>query len=249
MIMIAKFHKSTGGLAVAASLLSTLGLATLADAQTPRIIATSPKVGAKDVDPTLKEITVTFDHEMDGGMSWTGGGPEFPKSPQGARASWRDKRTCVLPVILRSGHSYRVGINSMSYQNFRGANGLPTPISAIFFTTSGPKVEIKAPEIVSLDPPNGARNVNPAMTELRVTFSVPMGDGFSWTGGGPHFPTIPDGKKPYWTDGGKTCVLPVELKPGSEYGLGLNSPSYKGFQSGEGVPLPPVSYTFKTSDK
>jgi hypothetical protein len=252
--MIAKFHKSNRILALAASLLATLELATLTDAQTsanvaPRIITTSPKVGAKDVDPALKEITVTFDRDMEGGMSWTGGGQDFPKSPPGERAFWRDKRTCVLPVMLRSGHYYRVGINSMSYRNFRGTNGLPTAISAIFFTTSGPKAEIKAPEIVSLDPPNGASDVSPALTELRVTFSVPMGEGFSWTGGGPNYPPNPSGKKPYWTDGGKTCVLPVALKPGSEYQLGLNSPSFKGFRSEDGVPLVPVGYSFKTADK
>jgi hypothetical protein len=186
---------------------------------------------------------------MDGGMSWTGGGPNFPKSPEGAKAHWRDKRTCVLPVKLQAGHSYRVGINSVSYHGFCGANGIAAAPSAISFRTSGVGIEPKAPKIVSLDPPNGARDVSPAMKELRVTFNVPMGEGFSWTGGGPKFPTSPDGKKPYWSKDGKTCVLPVELKPGSEYELGLNSPSYKGFQSDEGVPLKPVSYTFKTSDK
>jgi beta-lactamase regulating signal transducer with metallopeptidase domain len=264
IIMIAKFHKSNGGFAVAVSLLAGLGLVTLTDAQTganpsitatedaaapPRIIATSPKIGSKDVDPALKEITVTFDRDMGGGMSWTGGGPGFPQSPQGAKAHWRDKRICVLPVKLQPGHYYRVGINSPSYQNFRSANDIAATPTAITFKTSGTAVESKAPEIVSLTPTDGASDVSPALTELRVTFNVAMGVGFSWTGGGPNYPTIPDGKKPYWTKDGKTCVLPVALKPDSEYKLGLNSPSYKGFQSDEGVPLKPVGYTFKTSDK
>ena len=43
-----------------------------------------------------------------------------------------------------------------------------------------------------------------------------------------------------------TCVLPVELEPGKEYRLGLNSPSHKNFQSAGGVPLDPVTITFKT---
>jgi len=34
--------------------------------------------------------------------------------------------------------------------------------------------------VVKLDPFNGAQNVSPAVTELRVTFSVPMGGGCSW---------------------------------------------------------------------
>jgi beta-lactamase regulating signal transducer with metallopeptidase domain len=263
ILMIAKFHKSNRGFAVAAALLAGLGLVTLTDAQTganpntttpaqtggpPHLVATSPKTGAFNVDPALKEITVTFDRDMDEGMSWTGSGPAFPKSPDGAKAHWRDKRTCVLPVTLQTGHDYRVGINSPSFQNFRSAAGIPAAPTAIVFRTSGTKVETKAPEIVSLNPTNGAGNVSPALTELRVTFNMTMGDGFSWTGGGPGFPVIPAGKKPYWNKDHKTCLLPVELKPGWAYQLGLNSPSFKGFQSEDGVPLKPVIYTFKTSD-
>ena len=258
--MNTKYPQSNPGFAVAACLLAGLGLVTLANAQTdanpatseqtggpPHIIASSPKDGATDVNPALKEITVTFDRDMDSGMSWTGGGPNFPKSPEGAKARWRTKRICVLPVTLRTGHFYRVGINSTSYHSFRSADGVPTAISSIHFTTSGPKTETKAPTIVSLSPPNGARDGSLALTELRVTFNVPMGRGFSWCGDGPNYPATPGGKKPYWTDGGKTCVLPVELKPGWEYELGINCPSFRGFQSDEGVPLTPVDYTFKTS--
>src|SRR5208337_5264469 len=101
--MITHFHKSNGGFAVAACLLAGFGWVTLTGAQTaadpsttnidkadapPRIIATSPKTGTTDVDPALKQITVTFDRDMDAGMSWTGGGPSLPKSPEGAEAHW-----------------------------------------------------------------------------------------------------------------------------------------------------------------
>jgi hypothetical protein len=51
----------------------------------PQIVSTSPARGASDVDPALNEITVTFDQDMGGGMSWTGGGPEFPHTPEGQR--------------------------------------------------------------------------------------------------------------------------------------------------------------------
>ena len=90
------------------------------------------------------------------------------------------------------------------------------------------------------------RTVDPNLKELRVTFNVPMGGGFSWTGGGPEYPTIPEGKRPFWTPDKKTCVLPVQLEPGKNYRLGLNSPSHKNFQSAGGVPLDPVVLTFKT---
>jgi hypothetical protein len=125
--------------------------------------------------------------------------------------------------------------------------------SAMWFTTSGTSdtsaSEAQAPKIVSATPPIGAQDVSPDLKELRVTFNVPMEGGFSWTGGGPQFPTIPEGQKPSWTGDHKTCVLPVELKPNWQYRLGLNSPSFKNFRSVEGVALAPVAYTFKTSAK
>ncbi len=221
-----------------------------ADGEPPQIVSTSPASGSTDVNPATTEITVTFDRDMAGGFSWTGGGPEFPQSPEGQKARWRDKRTCVLPVSLEAGKFYRVGINAPSFRNFRSAEGTPAIPSEIRFTTRGASQELKnkaaKPRIVKLVPVNGAKDVDPGVTELRVTFSVPMAGGFSWTGGGPQYPTIPEGKKPYWTDDQKTCVLPVQLQPGWEYHLGLNSPSFKNFRSAAGVPLDPVQYTFKT---
>jgi Bacterial Ig-like domain len=245
---------------LAGSVCAVLAAITLAEAQTrdasagpngpPRIVSTSPKVGQTDVKPDLKEITVTFDRDMQPGFSWTGGPPDFPTGPEGQKPHWLDKRTCVLPVKLEGARYYRVGINSSSYQNFRSVDGVAAQTSTIYFTTVGATEQLKRkasrPMIVGLLPRNGAQDVDPNLKELRVTFNVPMAEGFSWTGGGEQFPTIPDGKKPFWTDDHKTCVLPVELKPGSEYHLGINSPSHKNFQSSGGVPVDPVNYTFKT---
>jgi beta-lactamase regulating signal transducer with metallopeptidase domain len=222
--------------------------------QPPRIVATSPAVGATDVDPAVTEVTVTFDQEMGGGMSWTGGGPDLPESPEGQKAQWRDKYTCVLPVKLEAGHFYRVGINSTSYQNFANDHGVAALPSALYFTTQGASDEAKArtlvPHVASLEPSNGAQNVSPAITEVRATFDVAMGGGMSWctmSDDGADFPKGPEGKRAYWTEDKKTCVLPVELKPGMTYRLSLNAAEFKNFQSGGGVPLEPVEYTFTTS--
>jgi beta-lactamase regulating signal transducer with metallopeptidase domain len=221
--------------------------------QPPKIVATSPVIGATEVDPRVAEITVTFDQPMGQGMSWTGGGPEFPPAPEGQRARWRDPYTCVLPVKLDAARFYRVGINSTSHQNFCSAHGLAARTAAIYFTTQGASDELKAmtlvPQVVKLEPYNGAQNVSPALTELRVTFTVPMGGGFSWcsvSDDGADFPNGPEGKRPYWTEDRKTCVLPVELKPGMTYRLSLNAAEFKNFQNAGGVPLEPVEYTFKT---
>ena len=270
--MIAKFKKTNRWPLAAIAVFAGLAIVTLTNAQSPasagtpeaagtstadkqgppQIIATSPRVGETDVDPALTEISVTFDRDMGAGFSWTGGGPDYPPSPEGAKAHWRDKRTCVLPVKLEAGHYYRVGINSMSFQNFRSVKGVPARPSAIYFTTKGASQDLKRmtakPQIVGLNPKNGTMDVDPKLTEIRVSFNVEMGEGFSWTGGGPEFPKVPEGKRPYWAADHKTCAFPVELEPGKIYRLGLNSPSHKNFQSAGGVPLDPVTITFKTKE-
>ena len=116
----------TAGLATGLALLAqSEGLSSAQAAQgAPQIVSSSPARAATEVDPALKEITVTFDQDMEEGMSWTGGGPELPPTPEGQKAHWRDKRTCVLPVKLEAAHFYRVGINSKSYQNFSSEHGL-----------------------------------------------------------------------------------------------------------------------------
>jgi beta-lactamase regulating signal transducer with metallopeptidase domain len=267
--MIAKFHKTDRGLALAVCLFTGLALVTLTDARSadksptssagalsvpPKIIATSPSVGATDVGPALSEITVTFDQDMGGGMSWTGGGPDFPPTREGQKAQWRNKRTCALPVKLNSAHYYRVGINSKNYQNFANQRGVAALPSAIFFTTQGASEQLKArtlvPKVVRCDPDNGAQNVSPAVTELRVTFDAAMAGGCSWCTAGDDdsdFPKGVEGKQVYWTEDKKTCVLPVALRPRMTYRLSLNAPGYINFQSEGGVPLEPVAYSFKTA--
>ena len=102
-----------------------------ADAPYPQIVKTVPEVGATDVSPHLGEVTVTFDRDMSGGMSWTGGPPLFPPSTKRA-GRWSDARTCVLPVKLAKGSYYRLGINSTSFQNFKSTNGTPAPVGQLF---------------------------------------------------------------------------------------------------------------------
>ena len=221
------------------------------NSQLPRLIESVPKTGQSDVSPDLKEIRVTFDRDMGKGMSWTGNPESFyPPGDENVRARWVNARTCVLPVKLEKGKYYRVGLNSDSYRNFRSARGVSFPPSVVYFTTEGASAEVRnrlrVPKIVDLKPANGASDVDPSITELRVTFDMPMGKGMSWTGGGPSFPESPPDSRAEWTADGKTCVLPVSLRPGRSYRLGLNSLSFNNFQSESGVPLDPVVYRFKT---
>jgi RNA polymerase sigma-70 factor (ECF subfamily) len=209
-----------------------------------------PKAGATAVDPQLNEIRVTFDRDMEQGMSWTGGPPHFPPVDKSRQARWTDARTCVLPVKLEKGSYYRVGINSTSHGNFRSRDGAAVPPTSLQFTTAGATKELEqrlqAPTIVELQPANGARDVDPNLKALRVTFNMKMGEGMSWTGGGASFPKIPEGQKAQWSADGRTCTLPVSLEPNHDYQLGLNSPRHINFQSEWGVPLEPVVYRFRT---
>jgi hypothetical protein len=213
-----------------------------------RIVSTTPEVGAAGVDPGLSEITVKFDRDMGKGMSWTGGPPLFPTLDKSRQPRWTDPRTCVLPVKLEAASYYRLGINSSSGQNFRSSDGVPAPPSVIYFTTMGASMEtnarLRVPTIEKLEPENGAKDVDPATKALRATFSVPMGEGISWTGGGPLFPKI---GKASWSADRLTCTLEVTLEPGHDYQLGLNSLGHINFQSEWGVPLTPMVYKFRTS--
>lgn len=215
----------------------------------PRIVSTEPEVGATEVKSSTSEIRVTFDRDMRTGMSWTGSAPYLPPKGDG-KPRWIDKRTCVLPVKLEQGKFYRVGINSTSFNNFKSTDGVAASPSAIYFATEGAPADVialaKTPEIVKLEPANGANDVDPSLDAVTVTFNMPMDDGMSWTGGGPEFPTLVKDKKATWSEDKLTCTLPVSLQAGKKYQLGLNSKSHKNFQSEGGVPLESVKYSFTT---
>ena len=110
-----------------------------------------------------------------------------------------------------------------------------------------PQPQPGVPSVVSMNPPNGATGVSPRTAQLTVTFSEPMGGGFSWTGGGANFPE--GAGKPYWLADQKTCVLPVRLQPNWSYRVGLNSPSHKNFRSASGTPLQQVVWQFSTGSQ
>ena len=214
----------------------------------PEIVSVSPPIGASGVDPATKEIRVTFDQDMGGGFSWTGGGPVFPKGT--GRPQWVDKLTCVMPVALEPAKFYRVGINSKSHKNFSGVNGVPARVRVIYFATEGADESVlralKTPAVVSMTPENGATDVPSTLTEMSVTFDQPMVGGFSWTGGGDQFPEGTG--RPGWSADKMACSRPIKLKPNWSYRLGLNSPSHVNFQSANGVPLEPVVWRFSTGE-
>lgn len=206
----------------------------------------SPANGTTGVDPSVKEIVLRFDRDMNDSMSVTGDPKLLPPLDPGAKPRWRNARTFVLPVKLAEGAYYRVGINSKSHQKFRSSDGTPAPPTVIAFTTKGASKELEArlatPKVAATEPAIGAKDIDAGITELKVTFDVPMGDGMSFVGDVPGLP----GGRPTWSEDGKTITLPIKLEPGQAYQFGLNSPRHVNFQSAWGVPLEPVVFEFST---
>jgi peroxiredoxin len=143
-----------------------IGCACLADSEPPVVVSTSPKTFADDVEPSLGEITVTFDQTMmDRSWSWTGGGETFPK--MGGQPTYDQGRTtCSLPVKLEPGKVYWVGINSPDYQNFRSASGVSARQYVILFATKGSDGK---PTPIPGDMLKEAQAINKAETKPQIT--------------------------------------------------------------------------------
>ena len=103
----------------------------------------------------------------------------------------------------------------------------------------------RRPKVVSMTPPNGAGDVDPALAAIQVVFDRPMQDG-SWSmcGSGPHFPELSG--EPAYHSTRTIWTVPVKLKPDWSYQLMLNSEHFDNFRSQQGVPLLPVNVTFTT---
>ena len=91
----------------------------------PSVIKTVPQAGDTNVDPSLKEISVTFSKDMMTKNQWSFLHVTLETFPQIDENNIRylDKRTCVLPVKLKPGKTYVIRINSQKYNYFKDKNG------------------------------------------------------------------------------------------------------------------------------
>lgn len=107
-------------------------------------------------------------------------------------------------------------------------------------------LEAVPPVVVKTVPEAGTADVDPKLTEIKVTFSKDMQDGaWSWvTHSKDSFPKM-DGKPRYLTDK-RTCVLPVKLEPGKTYAVWLNSAKFGDFKDADGRSAVPYLLVFKT---
>lgn len=107
-------------------------------------------------------------------------------------------------------------------------------------------LESVPPVVVKTIPEAGADEVDPNLTEIKVTFSKNMQDGsFSWaTHSKESFPKV-DGKPKYLADK-RTCVLPVKLEPGKTYAIWVNSEKLGNFKDTDGRSAVPYLLVFRT---
>lgn len=106
--------------------------------------------------------------------------------------------------------------------------------------------DIDRPRVVSTEPANGSSNVDPALTELTVTFNeVMMNDSWSWAySNKDQFPTMTG--QPYYSSGLKKNILPVRLEANKEYVIWINSEKFVGFKDQAGNSALPFKFYFKT---
>jgi len=104
------------------------------------------------------------------------------------------------------------------------------------------------PVVVKTAPLSGAEDVDPGLSEIKVTFSKEMADG-SWSWSQLSDETFPKtvGDKPiHYEKDKRTCVLKVRLEAGKTYAIWLNSEKFTNFKDTDGRPAVPYLLVFKT---
>ncbi|MGD1018713.1 MAG: protein kinase [Verrucomicrobiia bacterium] len=92
--------------------------------QPPVVVRTQPLSGARDTEPGIAEIRVTFSKEMaDGSWSWAQAWRNSTPERVGEPRYESDHRTCVINVKLEPGRTYGFWINSEEFQNFKDRGG------------------------------------------------------------------------------------------------------------------------------
>ncbi len=178
-----KFYRSGLGMfvAVRGTLLGFclfVGCMTAGAEEPPRVVRTVPENGAQSVDAATKELRVIFDQPMDTkrGYSFVTLGSKSMLPEVAGKPRWISDTTIVLPVKLKPGREYRLGINSKSkrYQNFRGTNGLPAVPDSISFRTA-PSGDVK-----SLDPEKNRKSLKQLRAAIEEKYSHRDLRGIDW---------------------------------------------------------------------
>jgi serine/threonine protein kinase len=103
------------------------------------------------------------------------------------------------------------------------------------------------PVVVRTVPQAGLSNVDPALTEIRVTFSKEMMTNRMWAFCKVSEDTAPRSNgEPHYLEDQRTCVLPVKLEPGKTYALWFNRDEQDNFRDTLNQPSVPYLLIFET---
>ncbi len=102
------------------------------------------------------------------------------------------------------------------------------------------------PVVVKTFPESGAIDVDPSVSEIRVTFNKEMMDlSWSWVQIAPeNFPELIG--TPRYLEDKRTCVVNVKLEPGTTYIIWLNTLKFRNFKDKDGNPAVPYLLMFET---
>jgi hypothetical protein len=108
------------------------------DNMPPSVVVTVPQSGDTRVDPSLKEVRVTFSKEMMTNRMWSwvmNAKETFPEIEGDGIHYLPDNRTCVLPVKLEPNRTYVIWINSQKFNAFRDRGNRPAVPYLLVFET------------------------------------------------------------------------------------------------------------------
>jgi RNA polymerase sigma-70 factor (ECF subfamily) len=108
-------------------------------------------------------------------------------------------------------------------------------------------LEKAPPVVVKTIPEAGSNNVDPALTDIRVTFSKRMRrQSMSWVvyKKEAYHPVIEG--IPEFTEDQRSCVAKVKLQPNRTYAVLINSKQYDNFKDVEGRSAMPYLLVFRT---
>jgi predicted Ser/Thr protein kinase len=110
----------------------------------------------------------------------------------------------------------------------------------------GEAIPAVPPVVTRTFPESGASGVDPALDQLQVTFSKSMkAESWAWCYD-PQTDFAANPGEPRYLADGRTCTLPVKLKPGKVYAIWINTEKFNGFQDFEGRPAVPYLLIFET---
>src|SRR5437762_3232312 len=120
--------------------------------------------------------------------------------------------------------------------------------TATFALADEVTLEMARPVVIKCVPESGSADVDPGLTEIRVTFSKEMRPA-AWSWAMISRESYPGtSEAPKYLEDKRTCVLPVKLQAGKTYAVWINSDKLQNFKDSKGMVAVPYLLVFKTRD-